>query len=213
MASSHVLAEHSNFAKQQSAVQPSCSEVPTEYKSVVKTEASRAPRSVSLSSSSSSLVRRKHLELAAAEAKAKIQMELIDKKLAYDLAIDMEVEQNDNVSRHSRKSIILQHDDQVIVNEWMERSNVQPTPFPAMAATATDAAATEAARAPQHPQVRAPAPGTPADSIIQLAHTLKDMMVTSSTHQEERLLTRLSTPRELLTFSGDCMQWLHFKSA
>ncbi|KAJ2939054.1 hypothetical protein O0L34_g10243 [Tuta absoluta] len=71
----------------------------------------------------------------------------------------------------------------------------------------------EAAQAPYVTPACTSAHVPPADSILQLAHTLKDMMTSSSTNQEERLLTRLSTPRELPAFSGDCIDWLHFRSA
>ncbi|XP_052750997.1 uncharacterized protein LOC128200723 [Galleria mellonella] len=39
------------------------------------------------------------------------------------------------------------------------------------------------------------------------------MMVNSSSRQDERFLSRMATPRDLPTYSGDCIEWLHFKSA
>ncbi|XP_072929539.1 uncharacterized protein [Epargyreus clarus] len=187
--------------------------MPSNVKLEVKREKIASAYASSMSTSFSN-VRRKQLELAAAEAKAKIQLDLIEKKLEYDLAAnDYESEIHAPHSIHSsrcRSNASRGHDcsSKSLVNEWMEQNEVQESPILQAAATAT-----EAARIPTVYPIRAQAQGPPVDSILQLAHTLKDIMVTSSTQQEERLLTRLSTPRELPSFAGDYIEWLHFKSA
>lgn len=170
----------------------------------VKSSSTKKGSVASAASTTSSSLRRKQLELAAAEQRAMIQMELINKRLELDLAMVADDQRTQYGSTTVKK--------QSNVDEWLETNNVQPSPsvkeeVPAVATT------TGAARQPDDDPARAPAQNAPADSILQLAHTLKDIMVNSSTRQEERLLTRLSTPRELPTFSGDCIEWLHFKSA
>ncbi|XP_049878267.1 uncharacterized protein LOC126375403 [Pectinophora gossypiella] len=148
----------------------------------------------------SSRVRRKQLELAAAVARA----EVVQKRLEYEQArSEHERHSSDHSSRmDGAGSSISGKPAGNITGEHQES---------AMPAAMTTAA--EAARALYDEPVRAPALHPPVDNIIQLAHTLKEMMTTSSSQQEERLLTRLSTPRELPVFSGDCIDWLHFKSA
>ncbi|XP_059045880.1 uncharacterized protein LOC131841577 [Achroia grisella] len=151
---------------------------------------------------------RSTLELDA-RAKAKIQLDLIDKELEANLAI---ITDGSRRSIHSSKHASV-YDPHIHshVEDWLEQSNVQP---PCNADqelnTAPMMQAVPATDCPQHSR---PAPVNGEDSILQLAHTLKDMMVNSSSHQDERLLTRLATPRELPTYFGDCMEWLHFKSA
>ncbi|XP_072948385.1 uncharacterized protein [Epargyreus clarus] len=187
--------------------------MPSDVKLEVKREKIASAYASSMSTSFSH-VRRKQLELAAAEAKAKIQLDLIEKKLEYDLAAnDYESEIHAPHSKRAsrcRSNASRGHDcsSKSLVNEWMEQNEVQQSPILQAAATAT-----EAARIPTVYPIRTQAQGPPVDSILQLAHTLKDIMVTSSTQQEERLLTRLSTPRELPSFAGDYIEWLHFKSA
>ncbi|KOB69657.1 reverse transcriptase [Operophtera brumata] len=143
-------------------------------------------------STASSVARRKQLELEAAEAKAKIQMELIDKKLQVDLAkVDQESEKAHHVgtdvppdegpvdtyssSLHSENKV------QDNVEKWLDTNCTSPV---------------------QHD-----------NSIQQLADMLKDMMTHSSSKHDDKLLSRLATPRELPIFSGDSIEWLHFKSA
>ncbi|CAK1590218.1 unnamed protein product [Parnassius mnemosyne] len=143
-------------------------------------------------------------------------MKLIDKRLEFDLAKMEGSRSSEWQSKMSQISRSIKK--QPFVDQQLETSNMQPSSLlqHKAAASATSevvTATSEAARAPYVDPVRAPVHHTPVDSILQLAHTLKDIMVTSSTNQEERLLTRLSTPRELPPFSGDCIEWLHFKSA
>ncbi|XP_059062792.1 uncharacterized protein LOC131855534 [Achroia grisella] len=169
----------------------------------------RPLRDPSVTSSKASEIKRKQLELEAARAKAKIQLDLIDKELEANLAI---ITDGSRRSIHSSKHASV-YDPHIHshVEDWLEQSNVQP---PCNADqelnTAPMMQAVPATDCPQHSR---PAPVNGEDSILQLAHTLKDMMVNSSSHQDERLLTRLATPRELPTYFGDCMEWLHFKSA
>lgn len=180
------------------------------------TESVKSVKSAVTLASSASIsycLKRQQLELAAAEAKAAIDKELIDKKLKCELALI----EDEHVSRtHSRTSEL------VTIDEWLDHTLEPPAtraaaamlePPATPAAAAKMAAPTEAAPAPKENHGRAPAPAVPADSILQLAYALRDSMDASSARREDRLLTRLSTPRELPTFSGDCIEWLHFKSA
>ncbi|CAK1577932.1 unnamed protein product [Parnassius mnemosyne] len=191
-------------------VEPSGNKVPSLQRSTKNESVTSATES------SSSRLRRKQLELAAPEEKARIRMKLIDKKLEFDLAKMEGSRASECQSKTSQVNRSIKK--QPFVNQQLETRNLQPSPSlqHKVAATATSEAATatsEAARAPYVDPVRAPAHHTPVDSILQLAHTFKDIMITSCSNQEERLLTRLSTPRELPAFSGDCIEWLHFKSA
>ncbi|XP_072931934.1 uncharacterized protein [Epargyreus clarus] len=151
--------------------------MPSNVKLEVKREKIASAYASSMSTSFSN-VRRKQLELAAAEAKAKIQLDLIEKKLEYDLAAnDYESEIHAPHSIHSsrcRSNASRGHDcsSKSLVNEWMEQNEVQQSPILQAAATAT-----EAARIPTVYPIRAQAQGPPVDSILQLAHTLKDIMI------------------------------------
>lgn len=158
----------------------------------------------------SSQARRVQLELEAAKARAKIELELIDKQLQADLAkIDDKVE-DDRRSKHSSGTYKRRTEE--AVEEWMNKSHMQTDcPNPDVPAT-TVPEPLLAANVLQNSH--APNPGQPVDSILLLAQTLKDMMTKSdSQNSASQLLTRLSTPRELPIFSGDCVEWLHFKSA
>ncbi|XP_041978573.1 uncharacterized protein LOC121732686 [Aricia agestis] len=167
-----------------------------ESRKISKSDNVKSESNVSISSSS--LLRRKQLELAAAEERAKIAMELIDKRLECDLAL---VESS---SRCSEPASI--DGSQCNVESWLERTE---QPSPVAAATAAEVAPAPSANACAPSRATAPDAG----GIIQLAHTLKDIMISSQQHQDERLLSRLCTPRELPTFSGECNEWLHFKSS
>ncbi|KAL0901065.1 hypothetical protein ABMA27_006387 [Loxostege sticticalis] len=103
--------------------------------------------------SSSSEIKRKQLELAAAEARARIEKDLIDKRLQCELAM---LEDNSMSSRSKAASCSL--DGQSNVVQWLEHSNVQPSPV--AAPTATEAAP---APIPAEPS-RAPAPDVPVDA-------------------------------------------------
>lgn len=144
-------------------------------------------------SHTSSVARRKQLELEAAEAKARIQMELIDKKLQAELAkadheseiahnVGTAVAPDEDAAGSHRSSLPSEKNVHENVEKWLDTNCASPV---------------------QHDT-----------SIQQLAHTLKDLITQSSVSKhEDRLLSRLATPRELPIFSGDGIEWLHFKSA
>lgn len=132
-------------------------------------------------STASSVARRKQLELQAAEATAKIKLDLIAKKLEADLA------QVDADASHAGASAAPEQD--LGTNCSKSLTDVQT-----------------------HQNVETWLDRCENDNIQQLACTLKNMMKQTATQQEDRLLSRLATPRELPLFSGDCIEWLHFKS-
>ncbi|XP_048481235.1 uncharacterized protein LOC125489414 [Plutella xylostella] len=119
------------------------------------TAAAAGSKTVAKSTSSSSIARRKRLELQAAEEKAKIQMELIDKRLQADIA-DLEDEENYSPQPSEGKS-------NEEIEKWLDRSHQQqaqtaltaqpahddglysggPRPPPAPAAAHADAAGSE----------------------------------------------------------------------
>lgn len=159
-------------------------------------------------STSSSIARRKQLEFEAAQAKAQIELALIDKKLEAELALvdaeEMESEHGSEVSKSALSNRARSN-----VEQWLSQGLDETTYIPQP-------------QAPHQPQHQAPPvnsasvnvvqhPNLPSDSIQQLALTLKDIMTTSSGQREDRLLSRLSTPRDLPIFTGDGVEWLHFK--
>lgn len=150
------------------------------------------------STSSSVLARRKQLELEAAREKARIQMELIDKKLEVDLA---ELE-DEKYSSHQEERTCTD----VEVEKWLERSEQELE----QAQTAPDLGMTSGC------------PCRPVDknsgtegTIQMLATALKDLAAASAVQSgpNTSLLTRISTPKDLPVFSGDPMEWLEFKQA
>ncbi|XP_072943452.1 uncharacterized protein [Epargyreus clarus] len=151
-------------------------------------------------STTSSLTRRKQLELDAAEARAKIQLDLINKRLELELA--REAEDGDDRSSECSKQQ-LEKEVHANVEKWLDESESR-TNRPREATIVPEAAAAAPVNAVSYPAV-------PGNSIEQLAYTLRDMMDNSALQREERLLSRLATPRELPVFSGDCIEWLHFK--
>lgn len=152
-------------------------------------------KSMSKKSSTSSLAaRRKKLELEAAEAKARIEMQLIDKRLEADLA-----ELNEEYSPPSVT------DNQSEVAKWVERSRIE---LESQHVT-NDGEPTDLLRPPVKSNAGTDGP------IQQLACVLKDMVTTSvcNNNNSKNLLSRISTPRDLPVFAGDAMEWLQFKMA
>lgn len=159
-------------------------EVPTSKKSESKK-----------SSSSSIKARKAKLELLAAEAKAKIQMELIDKRLATDLA-DLEDEQSEPRDNYSHST----------VNRWLEHSQEAMEKVQPANEHGNDLGELH------HPG--SVHPGTSHGTVQMLASALRDLAASSNnTTSNAKLLSRLSTPRDLPAFSGDPMEWLQFKQA
>ncbi|XP_063532878.1 uncharacterized protein LOC134743988 [Cydia strobilella] len=169
-------------------------------KSIKSTRKSKA----SGSARSSVVARKKLLELEAAEAKARIQMELIDKKLAADLAqLD---EENEEYSSQSEASEIHTSKE---VEKWLERSHLElkEQPVPPTENTLDKLC-------PPPAPLAAPARDGTEDTVHLLATALKDIAAVSSTNgPNARMLSRLCTPRDLPSFSGDPMEWLQFKQA
>lgn len=144
-----------------------------------------------VSTSSSAKARRKRLQLEAAEQKARIQMELIDKRLEADLA-DLEDEysplEGDRESERTRTE----------VEKWLEKSQhemetAQPAPADGPTSGALD---------PLH--------GT----VEMLATALKQITTSAANNTSNtQLLTRMSVPKDLPEFYGDPLEWLQFKQA
>ncbi|XP_073960549.1 uncharacterized protein [Choristoneura fumiferana] len=147
-------------------------------------------------SSSSAVARKKKLELEAAEAKARIEMDLIEKRLQLDLVkIDEEYSSHAESDRASTRSE---------VERWLERSQQEQE-----APHTHDHGTTRGSRCPS----AAVATGTDGP-VQQLVAALKELVSTSSTeNQQTKLLSRISTPKELPMFTGDPMDWLQFKQA
>jgi hypothetical protein len=164
-----------------------------------KKEVKSAAASVASSkkSTASTIARRKQLELQAAEEKARIQMELIDRRLEADLAA---VDAEDEDKSDARLSEV--HHDRV--SDWLNQNQDAPEYRPPVPLEPVAPVSDRAAPA-QHVDT--------ASSILELANTLKNMMGQSSSQREERLLSRLAAPRDLPVFSGDSLEWLHFKNA
>ncbi|XP_063368821.1 uncharacterized protein LOC134657197 [Cydia amplana] len=153
------------------------------------------------SASSSIVAQKKKLELEAAEAKARIQMDLIDKKLQVDLA-------NLDEYSPSEKSEPSEQDHQSVksdVARWVERSQLElesqhvlePGNNPgALCSSAAVVAGTEL-------------------PVQELASALRELATVSASNnnQNARLLSRISTPKELPLFYGEPMEWLQFKQA
>ncbi|XP_073962014.1 uncharacterized protein [Choristoneura fumiferana] len=156
-------------------------------------------------STASAIARRKQLELEAAEAKAKIHLELINKKLEADLAkVDIEDCPSEIASQAGSEVA-----DQASINvqKWLDQGYKEPQRVLQQPAEPTSGRPVEPS-----PQPRT---DVPSDGIQQLALTLREMMMTSREvpHDDDRLISRLATPRELPYFTGDSIEWLHFKSA
>lgn len=169
-----------------------------------KSTSFKSTRKSNVSKSTSILARKKKLELEAAEAKARIQMELIDKKLAADLA---DLEEDKYSSQSDNTEIHTQNDVDQEIEKWIDRSQLeleqQPVP---RTGTQTDR---------PHPPPPPPPPGAGTDDTVHLLATaLKDLAAASTTEgPNSRMLSRLCTPRDLPNFSGDPMEWLTFKQA
>ncbi|KAJ0169676.1 hypothetical protein K1T71_014861 [Dendrolimus kikuchii] len=149
-----------------------------------KMNVSRQCASLSRKSSSSIEARRKRLELQAAEAKARINMDLIEKRLAADIA-DLE---DEKYSSHSEGN----HSQHGNVEEWLERSQHE------LEAQADPRDGTD----------------TNDGTVHILASALKDLAAASSSNNSNaQMLSRLCTPRDLPAYSGDPLEWLQFKQA
>ncbi|XP_063534822.1 uncharacterized protein LOC134744834 [Cydia strobilella] len=177
------------------------SSVKSEYRPVQHTPASLTGAK-SKSSSSSVLARRKQLELEAAQEKARIQMALIDKKLEADLANLMDEEQG-KYSPHDE----LHTDKQSEVEKWLERSQRE-----------LESAAQQVPDYGNQPDLPCPPPvvdpGTSNGTIQMLASALQNLTASTTKHKSDKnLLSRLCTPRDLPSYSGDPLDWLQFKQA
>ncbi|KAI8429320.1 hypothetical protein MSG28_007815 [Choristoneura fumiferana] len=138
-------------------------------------------------STASAIARRKQLELEAAEAKAKIHLELINKKLEADLAkVDIEDCPSEIASQAGSEVA-----DQASINvqKWLDQGYEEPQ------------------RVLQHQP--APESGRPVEPSPQP----RTDVPSDEPHDDDRLISRLATPRELPYFTGDSIEWLHFKSA
>ncbi|KAI5633558.1 hypothetical protein NE865_13717 [Phthorimaea operculella] len=168
--------------------------VPTDTQSSKPAESRKSKRS-----SSSSAIKKK-LELEAAKEKARIQMELIDKQLAVEIAaIDGKYSsQPSSESDH--------HSKEKEIDKWLEQSHQE---LEKQKANAQDNPHSSMLPPPE-------AVGT-SGPVQELARALQQMITTtvSNTQPNENtnLLSRISTPRDLPIFFGDPMEWLAFKQA
>lgn len=161
-------------------------------------------------STSSLRAKRQQLILEAEKKKAKIRMELINKKLDVDLAsLDEEYSSHDGNESRSR------------IEEWMERSYQElnkglPAPENGIH-TGEQCQQIGTLEAPPKPLALTPAPAAAAstDGTVQmLASALRDLAAASTSHAPNaNLLSRICTPRDLPEFSGDPLDWLQFKHA
>ena len=136
------------------------------------------------------LARQKQLELKAAEAKALIQIGLVDKRLEADLA-DLQEEYSQRGSSDKRSN-------GTEIEKWIEQGDEELKARPAQ-------------------EQGQPGPTTSRDkegtTVHLLAKALNDLTASAHNGPDSNLLSRISTPRDLPSFSGDCMEWLQFKQA
>ncbi|XP_061717883.1 uncharacterized protein LOC133525593 [Cydia pomonella] len=195
--------------KQPKDVEPVKMQTPKSVRSSISSAKSKL-------STSSSIAKRKQLEFEAAQAKAQIELALIDKKLEADLAqVDAEEAQSDSERGSEANGGAPSNRAQANVEQWLSQGHDETTYIPQPDVPyqpQQQALPPNPAPAPVNlPIVRQP--DVPSDSIRELALTLKDIMTNSSAKREDRLLSRLSTPRDLPIFSGDSVEWLHFKKS
>lgn len=146
----------------------------------------------STSTSYQLIAERKKLEIQAAEELARIQTELVKKKLAAELEA-LEEKYSHTSSKESEM-----RDDNNRVEEWIDQG-LQANPKQL-----------EKQRARSCPTVPKIAPET--NATLLLAQALNNLSSSTKNH-DQYLISRLSTPRELPIFSGDAMEWLNFKQA
>lgn len=152
------------------------------------------------SATSSIAARKKQLELEAARQKARIEMDLIDKQLAADLA-DLE---DENYSPHLEERTCTEKE----VEKWLDDSQAE-----------LDKAQEAPKRGEKSGDLCPPATtsaGTSDGTIQLLAAALKDMTAATARMRSDNnanLLSRICTPRDLPTFSGEPMEWLQFRQA
>lgn len=142
------------------------------------------------------IARKKRLELEAAQASAQIERDLIQKKLAADIAA-LEVERSEGSRKSARSAQSNVSAVQHKVSEWMQRSDL-------------DAMERPLASGSQHGAP--PAAAAPTD-IQQLAYALKDAITATAGQLNTHIMPRLGKDRELPLFFGDPMEWLTFKQA
>lgn len=163
-------------------------------------------RAESERSASASERRKRHLALEAAEQRAKIrrrtleekekiELELIDERLAAELG-----QVDADAIRRTQGSIA---DVRSRVNTWLGETSWQPAPA-------------ESSRA----LVDAPRDRSPSVSAMDISHLTKAIEATLNTVREasvgngsNRLVNRLTSNRGLPTFDGDGLEWLRFKRA
>lgn len=140
--------------------------------------------------------RRKSLLLEAEKRKAEIKMQLIDKQLEADLA-NLEEElysPSDGSETDARRE----------VENWMERSQLE--------LDKQEVHASEHEKGFRHPPVTNT--GTLDGTIQMLAAAVKNLSTPSAqVNSDSKLLSRLSTPKELPEFAGDPLDWLQFKQS
>ncbi|XP_061725417.1 uncharacterized protein LOC133531301 [Cydia pomonella] len=127
---------------------------------------------------------------------------LIDKKLEADLA-NLTDEEQDNYSPHDD----LHADKQGEVEKWLEQSQRE-----------LESAAQQVPDQGNQPDLPCPPPvvdpGTSNGTIQMLASALQNLTASTAKQKSDKnLLSRLCTPRDLPSYSGDPLDWLQFKQA
>jgi hypothetical protein len=150
------------------------------------------------STTSSVLAKRKRLELEAEKKKAEIRMHLIDKELEIDLA---DLEEEDKYSSQASEDCTRRD-----VEKWIEHS--------AQELERPQAAPENGIDTGDLRQPAAPAAGSSDGTVQLLAAAVKNLTVASIHNKSNaNFLSRVCTPRDLPEYSGDPLEWLHFKQA
>lgn len=197
--------------------------------STIKSEVSKMKKTAS--ETSSAKVRRAKLLLEAAKQKAQLQMELIDKKLAVDLA-ELDSHSSRSLNRLTGKELSDR------VEKWLETSqevktqcvtignnddalspaHQQVTNLQLHGAVGPLPPATE----PALTDIRIPPPTTTRGGTEGTMHTLectlKDLAATTTSSANQpgtdmKMLNRLCTPRNLPRYDGDPLECLQYEQA
>lgn len=178
-------------------------EVTMEYQEVKSTPTLKTKISKKSKTSSSMIeAQKKKLEYEAAQAKARIQMDLIEKKLAADLAgLSNEYSPASSEIKSEIAAPSITHSD---IEKWVNRSQTELERQQRAAEQDKD----------KSTLMPPPAAAGTDGPVQQLACALNDLVATSvSNYQNGNLLSRISTPSELPVFAGSPMEWLLFKQA
>ncbi|XP_073948707.1 uncharacterized protein [Choristoneura fumiferana] len=170
------------------------------------TEGAKNEPSRKSTSSSVVLARRIQLELEAAEAKAKIEKELIDKRLAAEL-VALELQ-----SRKSDKSYGTENSGRSKVEAWIDRSQRElGQNGEQWTGHVGDKPVIDRYECPPAPPLQNERPST---DIEMLACALKDAINASTSKIANReTSSRFAESRDMPLYFGDPIEWLQFQAA